>query len=254
MADDKEIQQLKKRLLELAERSYSQNIYTFTNFMGLSSLQAFYEIRKELEYAGVDVNGGAPVCERQMVRFGSPELLGYETEYPIVCLRVEPLLLKFAENLTHRDFLGAIMNLGIEREMIGDIFVEEKAAHVFCVESIAPYLVENLDQVRHTHVKCRVTEVPQALASPRLEEASVSVSSARIDGVISKLYNIPRSTSLELFRTGRVFVNGRATENNSYALKKGDSVTARGFGRFLYEGEQGETRKGKLRVLVKVYR
>ena len=182
------------------------------------------------------------------------ELLGYETEYPIVCLRVEPLLLKFAENLTHRDFLGAIMNLGIEREMIGDIFVEEKAAHVFCVESIAPYLVENLDQVRHTHVKCRVTEVPQALASPRLEEASVSVSSARIDGVISKLYNIPRSTSLELFRAGRVFVNGRATENNSYALKKGDSVTARGFGRFLYEGEQGETRKGKLRVLVKVYR
>ena len=82
----------------------------------------------------------------------------------------------------------------------------------------------------------------------------MSVSSARIDGVISKLYNIPRSTSLELFRAGRVFVNGRTTENNSYALKKGDSVTARGFGRFLYEGEQGETRKGKLRVLLKVYR
>lgn len=254
MADDKEIQQWKRRLSELAERSYSQNIYTFTNFLGLSSLQAFYEIRKELEYAGCDLNGGAPMCERQMIRFGSAETLGYEAEYPIVCLRIEPLLLKFAENLTHRDFLGAVMNLGIEREMVGDILVEEKAAYVFCVESIAPYIVDNLDQVRHTHVKCHITEVPDELASPKMEDVSVSVSSPRIDGVISKLYNIPRSTSLELFRAGRVFVNGRMTENNSYSLRQGDTVTARGFGRFCYEGEQGETRKGKLRVLAKIYR
>ena len=146
------------------------------------------------------------------------------------------------------------MNLGIEREMVGDILVEEKAAYVFCVESIAPYIVDNLDQVRHTHVKCHITEVPDELASPKMEDVSVSVSSPRIDGVISKLYNIPRSTSLELFRAGRVFVNGRMTENNSYSLRQGDTVTARGFGRFCYEGEQGETRKGKLRVLAKIYR
>lgn len=251
---EKELHQLKKRLPELAERSYSHGIYTFTPFLGLSEQQVFYEIQREVDYAGYGMEGGNPLCERKIIRFGSPDILGYEEPYPIRCLKVEPLTPKFAEHLTHRDFLGAIMNLGIERSTVGDIFVQDKEALVFCQESIAPYLTEHLDQVRHTHVKCAVTEAAEYLCSPVTEEAVISISSARIDTVISKVYNIARSKSLELFRSGRVYVNGRLTENNSYALKSGDAVTARGFGRFTYIGEQGESRKGKTRVCVEIYR
>ena len=253
MADERELQQLKKRLLELADRSYNQGIYTFTSFLGLSEQQAFYEIQREVAYAGFDMEGGSPMCERRIIRFGSPELLGYEEPYPILCLKIEPPVPKFAEHLTHRDFLGAIMNLGIERSTVGDIFVQDKAASVFCQAGIAPYLAEQLTQVRHTQVRCAVTEALEELRAPVLGKMSLSVSSARIDAVIAKLYNLPRSQSLELFRAGRVYVNGRLTENNSYALKEGDGVTARGFGRFFYEGEQGETRKGRIRVGVAVY-
>ncbi|MCM1122799.1 MAG: YlmH/Sll1252 family protein [Eubacterium sp.] len=253
MADDKELQLLQKRLLELAERSYNNNIYTFTPFLGLSEQQAFYEVQREVEYAGYDMEGGSPLCERRMVRFGSPQSLGYEEAYPIQCLRIKPTTLKFAEHLTHRDFLGAIMNLGIERSTVGDIFVEDKEAVVFCQDSIADYLTENLEQVRRTRVKCVKSDVTEKLRSPAVEQVLLSVSSIRIDTVISKLYNIARSQSMELFKAGRVFVNGRVTENNSYALKIGDVVTARGFGKFFYIGEQGETRKGKIRVEVNVY-
>lgn len=254
MADDKDVQHLKKRLLELAGRSYSHGIYTFTPFLGLSEQQAFYEIQRDVDYAGYGMEGGNPLCERKIIRFGSPDILGYEEPYPIRCLKVEPLTPKFAEKLTHRDFLGAIMNLGIERSTVGDIFVQDQEALVFCQESISTYLTEHLDQVRHTHVKCVLTEAADHLHSPVTEEAVLSVSSARIDTVISKVYNIARSRSLELFRAGRVYVNGRLVENNSYALKSGDAVTARGFGRFTYIGEQGETRKGKTRVCVEIYR
>lgn len=254
MADDKELQLLQKRLLELAERSYNNNIYTFTPFLGLSEQQAFYEVQRDVAYAGYGMEGGSPLCERRMIRFGSPETLGYEEAYPIQCLKIEPMTPKFAEHLTHRDFLGAIMNLGIERSTVGDIFVEDKEAIVFCQDSIADYLTDNLEQVRRTRVKCAVNEVTEQLRSPVTEQVSLSVSSIRIDTVISKLYNIARSQSMELFRAGRVYVNGRMTENNSYALKNGDTVTARGFGRFIYTGEQGETRKGKVRISVEVYR
>ena len=254
MADDKELQLLQKRMLELAERSYNNNIYTFTPFLGLSEQQAFYEVQRDVAYAGYGMEGGSPLCERKMIRFGSPEALGYEEAYPIQCLKIQPLTPKFAEHLTHRDFLGAIMNLGIERSTVGDIFVEDKEAVVFCQDSIADYLTENLEQVRRTRVECVVSEVTEQLREPATEQVSLSVSSARIDTVVSKLYNIARSQSLELFRVGRVFVNGRVTENNSYVLKNGDSVTARGFGRFIYTGEQGETRKGKVRIGVEVYR
>ena len=254
MADDKELQQLKKRLLELAARSYEHGIYTFSSFLGLSEQQVFYEIQGEVRYAGFDMEGGSPLCERKMIRFGSEEHMGYEEPYPILCFKVEPVMPKFAEHLSHRDFLGAIMNLGIERSTVGDIFVQDKEAIVFCQESIAPYLMQQLTQVRHTQVKCVMAEASDELKAPVLEKISLSVASSRIDAVISRLYNLPRSQGMELFRAGRVYVNGRLTENNSYALKENDGVTVRGFGRFVYTGEQGETRKGRTRAGVEVYR
>lgn len=254
MTDEKELQLLKNRLLELAERSYSHNIYTFTPFLGLSEQQAFYAVQRETAYAGYAMEGGSPLCERRMIRFGSAQALGYEEAFPILCLKVEPLTPKFAEPLTHRDFLGAIMNLGIERSTVGDIFVQDKAAVVFCQESVAGYLTEHLEQVRRTRVRCSVTEVEEQLRAPVTETLSVSVAAPRIDTVISKLYNIARSRSLELFRAGRVYVNGRLAENNSYMLKQSDTVTVRGFGRFDYTGEQGETKKGKVRIEVEIYR
>lgn len=254
MADDKDLQLIKKRLSELAQRSYSHGIYTFTPFLGLSEQQAFYEIERDLDYAGYSMEGGSPLCERKMIRFGMPDILGYEEPYPIQCLKIEPLTPKFAQHLTHRDFLGAIMNLGIERSTVGDIFVQDKEALLFCQENIASYLTENLLQVRHTHVKCCVTEAAEYLQAPVMEELSFTVASARIDSVISKVYNIARSRSVELFKAGRIYVNGRITENNSYTLRNGDTVTARGFGRFVYTGEHGETRKGRIRIGVEVYR
>ncbi len=254
MTGDKDLQLLKKRLLELAERSYSHSIYTFTPFLGLSEQQAFYAVQREVSYAGYTMEGGSPLCERRMIRFGSAQALGYEEDFPILCLKVEPLTPKFAEPLTHRDFLGAIMNLGIERSTVGDIFVQDQAAFVFCQENVAGYLSDNLEQVRHTHVRCGVTEAEAQLRAPVTETVSVSVTAPRIDTVISKLYNIARSRSLELFRSGRVYVNGRLVENNSYMLKKDDTVTARGFGRFVYTGEQGETRKGKVRIQIEIFR
>lgn len=254
MEADKDLQKIKKRLLELAKRSYSQGVYTFTPFLGLSEQQAYHEISGQLSYAGCGMEGGSPLCERKMIRFGNEESLGYVEDYPIHCLRIEPLNLKFAENLTHRDFLGAIMNLGIERDTVGDIFVQDKAAYLFCQDAISPYLTEHLEQVRRTKVRCVVSAVPEQLAVPSLESVTVSVASQRIDGVISKLYNMARSQSQELFGSGKIFINGRLMENGSYLLKPGDAVTVRGFGRFIYTGEQGETRKGKLRICVEVYR
>lgn len=254
MSDDKELQLLQKRLLELAERSYNNNIYTFTPFLGLPEQQVFYGVQRETAYAGYGMEGGSPLCERRMIRFGSPEILGYEEAYPIQCLKIEPLTPKFAEHLTHRDFLGAIMNLGIERSTVGDIFVEDKEAVVFCQDSIAKYLTENLEQIRRTRVKCFVSETPEQLCMPVTEQVSLSVASVRIDTVIAKLYNIARSQSVELLKGGRVYINGRVTENSSYVLRDGDVVTVRGFGRFVYAGGQGETRKGKVRIVVDVYR
>ena len=250
---DKETVLLKKHLLDLANQSYQNNMFTFTGFLSLHEQQLITEIRKEIGSIQVTLYGGNEDCERVMARFGNPEELGYEEEFPIVCIKIEPLIEKFADALTHRDFLGAIMNLGIERSTIGDIFVQGKSAFVYCYKKMAEYLIDELDRVKHTSIRCKivtdVTELPVSEPTPK----EILVSSVRVDGVIAKVYNISRTGSLELFRTGRVFVNGKLMENNSYMLKAGDAVTARGFGKFTYVREVNVTKKDKVRILIEKF-
>lgn len=247
------MERLKKRLLELAEKSYRNNQYVFTNFLNMAEMNAFYEIEREISYVPYTVFGGAEQCERVMIRFGSEEFLGYEEPFPICCIQAEPLIEKFADQFTHRDFLGAIMNLGIEREVVGDIAVKGKKAYIFCTEKIAPYIAENLVQVKHTSMNCKIMEEVPEILKPTLEKREVTAASERIDAVLGKLCNLSRSQSVLAFREKKVFVNGKQCENNSYQLKNGDVVTCRGFGKFVYEGIKYETKKGKLCVEVSVY-
>lgn len=253
LTSEKDLQQLKNRILELAEKSYSRNIYTYTSFLGLSEQQVFYAVAKEVSYAGFDMNGGSPMCERKIVRFGRPDNLGYDEPYPITHIELNPATPKFAEHLTHRDFLGAIMNLGIERSTIGDIFLKEQGAILFCHENIADYIIDNLDRVKHTNIKCCIPEGETILEMPEPRTVSVTVASERIDAVVAKLYNISRNSSQDLFRAGKIFVNGILVENTSYQLKESDAVTVRGYGKFLYYGQTGTSKKGKDRVEVGIF-
>ncbi len=244
---------LRKRLRELADKSYHNSQYLFTGFLSAAELDTYYHMERDLSYVPVTVFGGTADCERVMLRFGSEELCGYEEAFPIQCIEIAPLVEKFGEELGHRDYLGALMNLGIERSTLGDIVISAKHAFLFCTEKMAPYIIENLAQIRHTNVRCRIAEhIPESTIT-RLERRTVQVSAARADSVIAKIYNLSRSESVELFRAKKVFVNGRLNENNGGQLKPGDKVTVRGFGRFCFVGTAGETRKGKLNVEADVY-
>ena len=243
----------KKRLTELANKAYSNSQYLFTTFLSMSELDLYYQMEREISYVPVTMFGGTKDCERVMLRFGSEELCGYEESFPITCIEIAPIIEKFGEVLSHRDYLGALMNLGMERSTLGDIIIIEKTAYLFCTEKMAPYILENLSQIRHTHVRCKIAEqVPESTIT-KMERKNCLVSSERADSVIAKLYNMSRSQGVELFRAKKVFINGRLNENNSGMLKPGDRVSVRGYGKFLYQGTAYETKKGKLSVEVDVY-
>ncbi|MCR5716360.1 MAG: hypothetical protein K6G23_05915 [Lachnospiraceae bacterium] len=254
MGETREEEILKRHVKDLAQKSYRQNVYTFSGFLSEADQDALFCIQKDLSYISWTLFGGSEDAERKIVRFGSEQDLGYEEAWPICLLKIEPLLKKFADDLSHRDFLGALMNLGIDRSTLGDIYVQENVGYVWCLQSIADYIKESLDQVKHTNVRVVDADPLTELKAQEPQEEEVLVSSSRIDGVISHLYHLSRSESIELFRTQKVRVNGRACENNSYMLKASDGVSVRGYGKFTYEGLQGETRKGKERVRLLVYR
>lgn len=245
--------ELLNRFRDLADRCYQKNVYTYTGFLSIADISDFHLIEKEFSHVPYELFGGYDLSERMILRFGSEEFLGYSEDFPITILEIFPLMNKFADELNHRDFLGALMNLGIERDVIGDIIVESPKAYVFVLNSIVEYIIENLTRIKHTSVMVKkVEELPKvAVKESRME--TIQIPSERVDVIISKVYKLSREASIQLFREGKVFVEGRLCENNSKILKPGENITVRGFGKFMYLGYNTLSRKGKINAEVLMY-
>lgn len=244
---------LAKRIKDLADQSYRTGLYTYTGFLNQQEQAVYNSIKKETAPVTACLFGGVQGCERQILRFGDEESLGYDAGFPICCIEIKPLIEKFADTLTHRDYLGALMHLGIDRSTLGDIMIREKTAYLFCLEKIASFITDNLDQVRHTHVQCRLLEKMPEAVRPQLQAVKLIVPSMRLDVIVAKLCHLSRSQSIALFREKKIFVNGAQQENNSGVLKEQDVVSIRGYGKFICDGIFGETKKGNLNIQVSKY-
>ena len=240
----------KKRFSELYNNARSHNAYYFTDFMTLSDAAEVYGIAPESD---VTVFGGAPDCERVMIRFGNPAEFGYEEDFPIVLLKISPAAAKFADDLTHRDFLGTLMGLGIERDVIGDIIVRDRNAYIFAAARMADYFKENLSTVRHTTVTVsELNDIPEDIA-PKFESEEPIVASLRLDGILSKLYHLSREKAKQLFAKEQILINGLVTMNPSIIPKPGDVISVRGHGKWVFDGVVRETKKGNTVISVRRY-
>ena len=161
---------LKNKIMDVANRSFRQNIYTYTNFLDINGQSIFAQMKNTLNFVAFKSFGGNDACERQMIQFGSYETLGYEEDFPITLIKISPLIEKYAESLSHRDYLGALMNLGIKREMLGDITTKGKDAYLYCVSHIADFIIDNLSTVKHTHIQCTKTDINNIDYAPELED------------------------------------------------------------------------------------
>lgn len=244
---------LKNRILELAERAYSENRFMFTDFLDMSQLSVFYSVQRDVDYVGTLVSGGTEGCERCMVRFGSLDLFGYDELFPITLLHITPVQKKFSDPLTHRDFLGSVIGLGLERTKLGDIIVRDNEGYIFVASSIGDYIVENLGKVKHTIVRVNVCDDIPAEIAPVFKEESVIVSSNRLDAIIARVYKLSRDLAVRFISEGKVFVSGRQITENAKQLKPGDTVSVRGKGKFIFESEGGTTKKDKLYINIKLY-
>ena len=185
-------------------------------------------------YTTYKVFGGYDFSERQMVAF-LPDALYYEWQFPIAYLEIVPSYPKFAEKLGHRDILGSMMNLGVDRSKLGDIVICEDKYFLICEESMAPYFMENLDKIRHTVVKLSPVSADALGQQQKFEEKDGIITSNRLDSMIACVYKFSRSQALEFFKAEKVFVNGKKIavkqKPGSYIAitrlwKDGDRITA----------------------------
>ncbi len=239
-----------KRFEELATRSNERGYAVYTDFLGLSEISELCAVRFPVP---ATLWGGYENAERCVACFGDREYFKDNTDYPIKCILIKPVNQKFADNLTHRDFLGSLMGLGIRREVLGDIIISENCGYLFCLDTISEYIIDNLTQVRHTTVKCELTEKIPTDVLPQPENREIIVSSERLDVIVSAIYKMSRSQVLPLFHTEKVFVNGAVKTSPSVTVNVNDKISVRGFGRFIYKGVLRTTKKDRLVIGVEVF-
>ena len=241
---------MKDRIEDLLERSRRNSTFYFSDFLTQADAALVWTVADERE---VTLFGGTEGTERVVARFGDPEEFGYEEDFPIAVLKAEPLNQKFADSLTHRDFLGALMNLGIDRSVVGDIIVRDNAAYIFALEKIAPFIAESLTRVKHTSVKTvQISEVPEG-AGPQLAPMEIIVPSLRLDVIIAKCYNLSRTRAKDCFRAGEVFLNSRECANPDAVIHEDDTLSVRGYGKLVFREIGRETKKGSLVVRIEKY-
>ncbi len=242
----------RKRIQELSRLCYERDIPVHTDFLNLNEQTIFFSLQSLLAPVKYQLAGGYEMAERKVVCF-LPSYEGDLTEFPFVCLSARPVNPRFAENLTHRDYLGALMHLGIDRGKIGDILIENEVCHIFCMTDMADYLCQELRMVRHTNLSLEQTEAADIVITPRFERVAGSVASLRLDCILALAWQSSRSKMTPYIEGEKIFVNGRLVTSNSFCLKEGDIVSARGLGKFIYRGVETETKKGRLFIALDRY-
>lgn len=241
----------KKRLIDLSKQANRKGIVLFSDFLNLNELDIYHRNESYFE-TKTETFGGMLCAERQIAAF-IPDALCYEWNYPISVLQAVPTAPKFAQKLGHRDILGSLMSLGVDRAKIGDIVVKNDCYFFFCEENIADYFCENLTQIKHTPVRVQhvFSELSQ-LEQNFLEKDGIAASN-RLDSILACVYKLSRSQALSYLKAEKVFVNGKCIQNTTYHCREEDIISVRGFGRFVFVKENGETNKGRIKFHYKLY-
>lgn len=248
---------LENRIKELDELCYQRDILKST---------AFLSMEEQAVYSSLNKSGLMTAASQRFLesghKYGDRAILFFLPEYMdreeavkdrLALIKIEPVNSKFSDELNHRDYLGALMNLGIERSLIGDILTDGHCAYVFCLRDIVDFILSELFRVKHTSVNCTIAELSECSMEPKFEELNVNVASERLDAVISSVWNMSRNISSGIIQKEAVTVDGRYVTQSGYSLKDGERVSVRGYGKFIYCGTDRSTKKGRLYVKIKKF-
>jgi len=220
-----------------------KQVPTHTDFIDPVRCAAFIQTLERLRLdASIVSYGGYENAERKIITF-FPEQ-GKESPplfiVPIAITYNE----KFSKAPTHRDYLGAVLGLGLDRGKIGDIRLADTGAVLYVLEEVSHFIAENLNQVGRVTVKTKAhQELDKLENTGRIKR--ITVPSMRLDAVLSSALNLSRGKAATLIESEKVFVNWKQAKK-THTIAVGDAITVRGMGRFSIDSLGGNTKKDRI--------
>lgn len=229
-----------------------QNVPGATCFLSPRELEMTRYLFGDIE--GLYRFGGYEEAERRMLVY-LPEYLSEnyleDNDSPLACLSAS---FYKADTLNHRDILGALMGCGIARESIGDILVGVGNCDFFVTSEIAPYLLQNFTSAGRTklhleQIPVRKVSVPQQ----QVQEIRDTLASLRLDSIISSGFRMGRSAAVQYIHAGKVSIDGLPCEKADKQVYEGAKISLRGFGKIKLHSVNGQTKKGRISVMIHRY-
>ena len=233
---------------DLSDAAIRRKTPKFTKFCDERTLFLFNEYAKKAGYAGNLVWGGYPDSDRAVIGFFPDYLDPDSSLFPLSLIKVSG-----ASSCSHRDFLGSLLGLGISRDTIGDILISDSDAFIFVYDTVKDYVMLNLTKVASHRVTLKEEENICILPQKKFEEIQGTVSSVRLDSIVSLFTRKSRADSQSLISAERVFVNYSVSASASFRLKEGDIISVRGFGKMRLSLIGGETKKGRIKITISKY-
>lgn len=214
----------------------------YERFLAKSILNRFIEV----DYLE---NGGISNAERKTIIIFPDYLKNSNLEPNIVGLRITRNL----HGLTHKDYLGAILSLGIKRNKIGDILLHDNYTDFVVKKELSDFIIFNLEKIGNKNIDVKRISLEELVpVKLKYKEINRIISSNRLDSYISSCYNLSRKDSASIIRTGKVKVNWENIENIYKEVTKGDMISVPGHGRSIFQSIEGTTKKDNLKVIIRI--
>lgn len=195
--------------------------------------------------------GGYNDAER-VILINLPDYAFVDTEKPLSVIRVS--IAEGSKVLTHRDYLGSLLGIGIKRDLVGDILVRENGADIIVLDEISDFIVANYFKAGRVNLSVDKVDISELIIPKQnLQTITDTVASLRLDSVISSAFGLSRGKASEAITKGIVFVNHIETLKPDYQVKEGDKLTLRGRGKAVLASVGGKSRKDRQYITIEKY-
>jgi len=241
------------RLLDKSEFAGKTRGFSHSDFLDPHQINLAEKLLPSLNVCEYSFFGGYSGAERAIAVF-SPEFSDEEDlyDYQGTILKVIEITPLARNSLTHRDYLGALMSLGIKREVTGDILVREDKCSIIVLSDIAGYIAGNLDKIGNMGISLKTSEISDLnIPEPKTREIKATLSTLRLDSLCAPAFGISRSLAADFIKTGKVQLNWEVSQSPDRTVREGDTISLRGKGRAVLEKVGGLTKKDRISVCIK---